>query len=1115
MKKTLTTVVLIITLFLMVGCDNIPDDIKDDLPTDIVDVLPSINVLGEDIIEIEQYTEFTDPGAEVTGDFDIEITVDTDLDITSLGEYTVTYSVVYEGTTYSGTRTVRVVEPEVIVEIQPTITKLSVTESTASYFVNFTDDTTLTLDGKAELFLDDELVTSYSILTGDNYINFSLLDSETDYVLVIEMIITDEDNEIHTSNETYSFTTEADNNRDTLFTLTDKAYNTANVSLLITDDSNSMFDASLVLYQGDTEIDTYEFITGNNEYSFENLDDNTQYRFVYTYSFMLNGVEQQSDTELVFTTLEIPVPEVILFLCEPDFYSIDCGLGVTSEGITSLSTRVEVWVDGAYHSLANATNQNTLIEVEGLEPGTEYVLKLYADYVLELTSDQIAYVLLDEVTVTTGDMVSYTAPTIENLVITTELGFTNSVTLEFDLLDPDNTIDGYILLMLDVAGSTARDNESIVVGHNSITFTGYPVYDNTTYLLRVKTNYQSDETTFLYDTYVFEETFITPPAVEAVSWTSNQSTYFHSDRFVMILTIENEDDLPVEYVTVNGVKIYADDFLTPSTNKTIYLNMGIETDYTDYSYHLTDFAVTLSDDSSYIINFDQTLSFRLQQPGAVDPVDAEVNILEIFTDDYTVHVRENDTDYAEVTIRLDNKYNLDVYSILVNGETYLASQFKEGSSSKQIVLDIEIGRYSNGIYARDLVYVRNDVQINSENDTPISIHIYGYYNEDVILISTPEELNSIDTTLSYKVYMLTADIDMQTITNFSPIGTSQDPFDGVFDGNGYVIYNLNISSYSVDQGTSEYIGLFGKTSAFLYDIKLTNTNIFVLTNPEHTLYVGTLAGSTTGKVLDCGTFGSNVIEIQGMTKGYVGGLVAIAQGYMRDNITSTTIDMDGLDNEDGSRIVLVGGLVGLGDAINIDTSSSSGTITITNSNNVEFNVGGLVGLWGNDGAMNTPRINISNSYSSVDINTTNMGQGSTGGLVGEIVEFTGIVNSYASGSVHSQRGYIGGLVGRGYVHIENSFAVGNVSSDAGSSNKLSKGGTYLYIENSYVYDEQTVMYNGSSTFIADDIEGRITTISSGDFNDDYDFYTRVLQWDTYYFNFLGLDIENGDLPTHK
>ena len=68
---------------------------------------------------------------------------------------------------------------------------------------------------------------------------------------------------------------------------------------------------------------------------------------------------------------------------------------------------------------------------------------------------------------------------------------------------------------------------------------------------------------------------------------------------------------------------------------------------------------------------------------------------------------------------------------------------------------------------------------------------------------------------------LTADIDMTTVSNWTPIGTgSKHPFTGTFNGNGHVIKNLKVDLSTTH---NSYVGLFGYTSgAAIYNLHLMN-----------------------------------------------------------------------------------------------------------------------------------------------------------------------------------------------------------------------------------------------------------------------------------------------------
>lgn len=82
-----------------------------------------------------------------------------------------------------------------------------------------------------------------------------------------------------------------------------------------------------------------------------------------------------------------------------------------------------------------------------------------------------------------------------------------------------------------------------------------------------------------------------------------------------------------------------------------------------------------------------------------------------------------------------------------------------------------------------------------------------------------------------KMVTLTTDLDLSSIDNWTPIGTSVYPFFGIFDGGGHVIKNLNVS------GSSNYNGLFGYANkATIYNMHLLNPTV---SGPD---YVGTVVG---------------------------------------------------------------------------------------------------------------------------------------------------------------------------------------------------------------------------------------------------------------------------------
>lgn len=255
--------------------------------------------------------------------------------------------------------------------------------------------------------------------------------------------------------------------------------------------------------------------------------------------------------------------------------------------------------------------------------------------------------------------------------------------------------------------------------------------------------------------------------------------------------------------------------------------------------------------------------------------------------------------------------------------------------------------------------------------------------QDPYVIATPGNLNCLMSNANnYWAggfhFRQTADLDM---SNYGPwiqgIGSAAMPFNGTYDGNGFSIDNLTITS------SGSGVGLFGVTSgATLKDISATNLQV------SGDRSVGGLVG-----VLDGGS-------IQG--------------AYLSADVTAACTTF--------IPYCATGGLVGLVDdsaATTISESSTNGTVT---SASFARGTGGLVGVA-------TPTsVSITNSFSRAQVS----GYTYVGGLLGVYVETTfneslAITNSYAAGAVTGSAD-LGGLIGCLYDNqIFNQCDSGNTS----------------------------------------------------------------------------------------
>ena len=265
-------------------------------------------------------------------------------------------------------------------------------------------------------------------------------------------------------------------------------------------------------------------------------------------------------------------------------------------------------------------------------------------------------------------------------------------------------------------------------------------------------------------------------------------------------------------------------------------------------------------------------------------------------------------------------------------------------------------------------------------------------------------------------YELINNIDLNSITNWMPIGSNGSEFTATFDGKGYTISSLFISG-------SDHVGFFGVIDdASIGNLKLANVVIIGSSN------VGALVGSATGtttlsniELIGDESQSSSNPEING-TGSNVGGLVGLfSDGTISDASSSLTVKGGASDSAANT-----GGLVGNFGSGTITNSHSSGYVSASDGADT---VGGLVGNQGGG--------NINQSWASGNVYSMGADSDSYGGLVGVQNTETSISQSWASGNVSSigtDNDDYGGLVGSAEGNIRQSWAGGNVSSIGTESN---------------------------------------------------------------------------------
>jgi len=273
--------------------------------------------------------------------------------------------------------------------------------------------------------------------------------------------------------------------------------------------------------------------------------------------------------------------------------------------------------------------------------------------------------------------------------------------------------------------------------------------------------------------------------------------------------------------------------------------------------------------------------------------------------------------------------------------------------------------------------------------------------DDLMLLGdTPEDYN--------KHFILTDEIDLDPNllgrkvfdkaviapgTNEPDLWLRVTSFNGVFDGNGFTISNLNCKSEKAD-----YTGLFGHIiNGTIKDLRLVNANIDAGTGN----YVGSLVGmNIDGTISGCSVQGGSVTGGK-----YVSGLVGYNAGLITDSYSNTSI----------LGKIVVGGLVGENSQLWIREGGTISNCYSTGTVSGKGFVGGLVGQNGawivGVGEMLAFEGQIDNCYSTCNVTGSVM----IGGLVG-FNEFGFITQCYSNGIVSGNE-QVGGLIGKNNARV--------------------------------------------------------------------------------------------------
>ena len=262
-------------------------------------------------------------------------------------------------------------------------------------------------------------------------------------------------------------------------------------------------------------------------------------------------------------------------------------------------------------------------------------------------------------------------------------------------------------------------------------------------------------------------------------------------------------------------------------------------------------------------------------------------------------------------------------------------------------------------------------------------------------ITSISQLQAINNNLTGN-YILDNDLDLSSIPNFTPIGSSASPFYGTFNGNGHTISNLKISA-------GENTGLFGYTasSSRIENFTISNPNIIGGNNTASAI------GYNQGIVNNIGIINGN-ISSDGT---YTGGVIGHSKG--------TTTNVYYIGNITGKG---VGGVIGLLESTTLSNSFSRGNIITS------------VGYASN----NTPSGGIVASLSSATINNSY----SLSSLYGNRSFLAGMAGFVWDGNINNS--YSDSYMTGGYSDLS-AYSTGGITSRIGNN----EGGRNVSVSNVY------------------------------------------------------------------
>ena len=293
---------------------------------------------------------------------------------------------------------------------------------------------------------------------------------------------------------------------------------------------------------------------------------------------------------------------------------------------------------------------------------------------------------------------------------------------------------------------------------------------------------------------------------------------------------------------------------------------------------------------------------------------------------------KNKTEEAERNEKLDLLKQEDLINETLNGvEVVKVTDEKPGELEKEDENTLVI----NSI--EDLVFFAYDVT-NGNN-----------YSGKTVKLGTSLDFNSTKSYVDplrtdYGKYGYNGELKtlLTTGQGFKPIGTmfdidiSTNYFEGTFDGNKNIIYNLyqNVEN----QDYTIISGLFSTNNGMIKDLKLENINLNGTTNNEF-LLIGVIVGRNFGAIEQCSSSGTINLVANGQKAIYTGGIVG--QGLNNSNVNTIDKCASSVNINVNSSNINKLYVSGIGQAKEIKNSYFVGSINVSGEQSGERRITGI------------------------------------------------------------------------------------------------------------------------------------------------------------------------------